>query len=83
MKGPGQMKKEITIEEATQIYERAYVQQRQAEKKAEDYREVDKYRHHKKFHNLIQTACALSVKTNIARRQMVDLMEGSWYHEGS
>ncbi len=68
----------MTIEEATQIYKRAYVQQRQAEKKAEDYRELDKYQHHKKFHNLIQRSCELSVKTNIARRQMVDLMEGNW-----
>ncbi len=74
---------ELTIEDLMLIYERAYVQQRLAEERADEYRVLDGYRHHKKFRNLIQRACELSVKTNIARRQMINLMEGSWYHESS
>ncbi len=72
------MEEEITIEDLILRYKRAYVKQRQAEKIAEDYRVLDNYQHHKKFHNLIQRSCELSVKTNIVRRQMVDLMEGNW-----
>ena len=71
------VKEEMTVAEATSIYRAAFILQRTAEKEAEDLR-PKLPTSHKKFHNMIQRACELSVKTNIARRQMVDLMEGSW-----
>ena len=67
----------MTVEEAKWRYKLAFKLQQEAEKDAENLREncLD---HYKQFKNKIIRVNELNTATNVARRDMIDLIEKQW-----